>query len=133
MMTLRQVLSSLVCISIASCASSKVVTHESRRLLGKEVLVEGYLDFGDDAHGLWTSRRVYIEARDGSAGPDDLIWRNCINLNASSDLRSRLTALNGRTVLLSGLVIIKPHGIDDVFAYSCNDVALSVGKVVKAR
>ena len=142
-MTLRHVLISFACIIIASCVNSKenrsqnlqpiLVTQETRRLVGKEVLVEGYLNFGDDAHGLWTSRRIYIEARDGNADPDDVIWKNCINLNASGDLASRLKALNGRTVLVSGVVSIDPHGIDEVFAYSCNDVALSVGKVVKAR
>lgn len=143
MMILRHIFISLACVSMASCASSKeisprslkpvIVTHESRSLLGKEVFVEGYLDFGDDAHGLWTSRRIYVDARDGNAGPNDAIWTNCINLSANNDLAPRLKALNGKTVLLSGIVSIQPHRIDEVFAYSCNDVALSVGKVMKVR
>lgn len=143
MRTIRIILAGLISINASSYAASRelptstllpiIVTRGSSQFVGKKVTIRGYLRYGDDARGLWTSQHLYLQARDGDASPDHAIWANCIALNADNQLARRLRALNGKRVLLAGVVSIEPHNNDEVFSFSCNDVALRVSKVVSAR
>jgi hypothetical protein len=133
----------IISLFCSSCVIAKVnnstallprsVTQNYGIYIGKDITVQGYLRYGDDARGLWTSRQTYLKARNGDSGADDAIWSNCIALNADAQFVPRLKAMNDRQVTLSGVVLIERHPLDDVFSFSCNDVTLKVGKIVSGK
>jgi hypothetical protein len=143
MKTSKRILAILLGVVVSSYAASQTpdrdallpvtVVQGSSLYIGKEVSVEGYLRYGGDARGLWTSRRIYRQARDGEAGPEDAIWSNCVTLNADDQVATHLRALDGKRVLLTGIVSVEPHADGEVFSFSCNDVALKVSAVLNPR
>jgi len=143
MIAVRITLAGLISASALSCATPREphyhalnpteITQNIGQYRGKRVIIKGYLRYGDDARGLWTSQRAYLRARDGDAGRSSSIWNNCITLNAGAQIVARLRTINARRVALAGVVSVEHHQEDEIFSFSCNDVVLEVSAVLDPR
>jgi hypothetical protein len=120
-MALLATLTSCSHLSSQTAYSVRQVLAEKDRLVGRPIVVEGFLRFTPGSRNLWHSR----ESHKTSEGQAD----DCISVTNDSSMVTVLMGQNDHMVRLSGTFLREPFEKDEVNLWYCNDWIVAVETV----
>lgn len=89
----------------ADAFSVSNVLQRSNELEGSMVRVEGFLLYGDDSIGLWTSQSDFLAVEQNLPPPNDERWKRCITIEVDTiKINRTLRRFDRRNVIISGRV-----------------------------
>lgn len=140
---IKSIIALFVALAISAAASAgdrtphwiKVseVIAKYDELLGRKVAIRGYLRFGDDSRNLWDEKDVYIDAKEGRVNIDTASSSKCITLYDIGRYRKILLKYNQHNVIIYGTIKRVPLGEDEISLGSCNEIGVSVDRVLGLR
>ena len=103
--------------------SVRQVLAEKERLVGRPIVVEGFLRFSPGSRNLWQSREARQSSNEQSG--------DCISVTNDSRIAPVLMGHNDHMVRLSGTLAHEPFKKNEVNLWYCNDWLIAVETVTR--
>lgn len=114
-------------VVLMGCASNRSsyamqvdeLISKQERLVGQKVTVEGYLLFSTNSRNLWQSK----------ASSETEPFDQCVSVGWSQMNLHRLLGFNGKMVRVTGTLVHRPFGEDEVNLWYCSDRYIATERV----